>query len=183
MDKLKEDGMGAGAPASNTGSTSSSAGLSSSATGAIKGYDPIMGRKRRKKEMEEENIDSTTQKSRNRFKKNAIAKPDETLIGDNALERFSENKTLNQFKEDCRFVIKRGHLNEDVYDSLYKIAGQKRPGYICLADRGVIQVDPIMASFLVNTISSLDLEKQKLFREMMNRNVLAFMYVLKTLKR
>jgi succinate dehydrogenase flavin-adding protein (antitoxin of CptAB toxin-antitoxin module) len=63
------------------------------------------------------------------------------------------------------------------------IAGQKRPGYICLADRGVIQVDPIMASFLVNTISSLDLEKQKLFREMMNRNVLAFMYVLKTLKR
>ena len=183
MKKIKEDGMmGGGAPVNNTGSTSSYAGFSSKApaSGPTAGYDPAM-KKKKKKQVKEENLDSTTAKSKTRFKKNAVPKPDEQTDPETEYTKYTESKTFEKFMEQCEKVI-RGNLNEDVYDRLYKISNGRFPERVMFLDRTVTHIDPLTAKFIVNALESVDPQLQKMFREMMNRNILAFMNVLSTMR-
>jgi hypothetical protein len=183
MKKIKEDGMmGGGAPINNTGSTSTTAGLSGKADPTkMSGIDPLMKFKKKKKAVKEEKLDSTTAKSKTRFKKNAVPKPDEQTDPETEYTKYTESKTFEKFMEQCEIVIK-GNLNEDVFDRLYKISNGRFPERVMFLDRTVTHIDPLTAKFIVNTFENADPQLQKMFREMMNRNILAFMNVLSTMR-
>ena len=177
---LKEDMGGM----STTGSSSSYAGLSAGAPskGPMAGYDPVMTpKKKKKKSVKEENLDSTTAKSKTRFKKMSVAKPDPQTDIESEYTKYTESRTFENFREQCDKVIK-GNLNEDVFDRLYKISNGRFPDKVMFLDRTITHVDPLTAKFIVNSVESVDPQLQKLFREMMNRNILAFMNVLHTIK-
>lgn len=163
-----------------TGSTSSYAGFSSGAPakGPSAGFDPIL---KKKKKVKEETIDDTTSKSRSRFRKMSIVKPDSKIESETEIQKYTESKSFEEFREQCDKVIK-ANLNEDVFDRLHRISNEKFPQRVTFLDRTIIHVDPLTAKFIVNSFESVDPQTQKLFREMMNRNILAFMHVLYTIK-
>lgn len=176
MKKINEDGI---PPVNNTGSTSSTAGLSSKSK-TLAGYDPLM--KKPKKKFKEEILDKNTSQSRKRFKKNSVPKPDEQPDVNSSLEKYTESKTFNNFRKTCENVMKN-NLNEDVFDKLYKISQSKFSQRILFNDRTSTYIDPETALFVVKTIQNVSPELQKIFRQMMNRNIIAFMKTLSTLKR
>lgn len=178
MKRINEDGIG-GAPVNNTGSTSTTAGLSSKSK-TLAGYDPLL--KKRKKKFKEENLDNTTNQSRKRFKKNSVPKPDIEADANSSIEKFTESKSLKEFMNSYERVIKN-NLNEDVYDKLYKISQSKFPERVIFNDKTITYIDPETALFVVKSIQSVSPELQKLFRQMMNRNIVAFMKTLSTLRR
>lgn len=181
MKNISEDGMISGAPTNNTGSNSSTAGLSSKSS-KMAGYDPLIKFKRNKRKVDEENLDTNTLKSRQRFKKKSIPVPDEKPEVSTEITRYHENKTFKTFTKLCEQKIKH-NLNEDVFDKLYKISNEKFPQRVIFADRSITYVDPETAFFIVKTIQQLSPELQKLFRQMMNRNIIAFMRAITTLRR
>lgn len=178
MKNLEEEGIGlAGLSLSNVPTTTvGNGGFTSNPSKnnhTVDGYDPILGkvrrRKKKTKEVKEEVVDTTRKKSLKNFLKIAKTERQKPKEFESEIERFSE-----EYKNT---------INEDVYDSLYKISLTKKPGKIHFKDKTGMVIDFETAKFLIQVLNSMGPEQQRIFRKMMNYSIINFISAFNIIKR